>query len=97
MFYKLDKKTGEWSRGNEVHFPDGSRLGKKNKVKKDDFEWFDNPPQEYLDYVGSIENDIFVVSTPVVARKFVSTTSLTTKKSLWSRIITFIKRIFTKQ
>ena len=100
MFYKLDKKTGEWSKVNEVHFPDGSKLNKDNKIKKDDFEWFDIPPQAYLDYMLTI--DAIAASQPTTAaRKSTSTTNLTTplttKKSLWSRMIAFIKRIFVKQ
>lgn len=52
MFYKI--KNGEWMAGHEVHFPDGIKLTKKSKAKKDEWEWFDNPPKKYVEWEADI-------------------------------------------
>jgi hypothetical protein len=49
MFYKFNTETNEWYFGNEVHFPDGTKLTADNKETKDGWEWHDEPPQEYLE------------------------------------------------
>jgi hypothetical protein len=46
MFYKQDENTGEWYFGNEVHFPDGTKLTAENKETKEGWEWRDEPPFE---------------------------------------------------
>lgn len=50
MFYKFNKEPQEWYAGNEVHFPDGTKLTAENKQEIDGWEWHDEPPQEYLDW-----------------------------------------------
>jgi hypothetical protein len=54
MFYKIDENTGDWHVGNEVHFPDGIKLNIENKQLKDGWVWYDEPPQEYLDWQLSL-------------------------------------------
>jgi hypothetical protein len=51
MFYKLNTDTGEWYFGNEVHFPDGTKINAENKESKDGWQWHDKPPQEYLEWI----------------------------------------------
>lgn len=56
MFYKKND-DGSWLSGNNIHFPDGTVLSKDNKIEKDGWFWSDEPPQEYLDFVGEQEKD----------------------------------------
>jgi hypothetical protein len=58
MFYKKDENTGEWYFGNEVHFPDGIKITSENKLTKDGWVWYDEPPQEYLDWLETQQNHI---------------------------------------
>jgi len=48
MFYKFD--NGEWFKGIEVHFPDGTILNHDNKIEKDGWKWFDEAPKEFIDF-----------------------------------------------
>jgi hypothetical protein len=50
MFYKFNTETQEWYFGNEVHFPDGTKLNAENKQEKDGWQWHDEPPQEFIDW-----------------------------------------------
>jgi hypothetical protein len=34
MFYKFNNETQEWYFGNEVHFPDGTKLNAETSKKK---------------------------------------------------------------
>jgi hypothetical protein len=54
MFYKKTDE-GDWYTGNAVHFPDGVILNKDNKVSHDGWEWHEEPPQEYLDWIDSVK------------------------------------------
>jgi len=58
MFYKKDENTGEWYIGNEVHFPDGTKINAENKQSYDDWEWFDEAPQEYLDWLETQQTEL---------------------------------------
>jgi hypothetical protein len=44
MFYKFE--NGEWFKGNEIHFPDGTILNKDNQIEKDGWKWYDVQPYE---------------------------------------------------
>ena len=52
MFYKINTETEEWYEVNEVHFPDGTKLNAENKQSKDGWQWYDEAPQEYLDWLS---------------------------------------------
>ena len=52
MFYKQIGE--EWHEANEVHFPDGDKIKKKDKRTRDGWKWSKKPPKEYLDYIESI-------------------------------------------
>jgi len=52
MFYKYEDNNDKWVRGNNIHLPNGKNLNPKAKnAKIDGWEWFDEPPQVYLDWV----------------------------------------------
>jgi hypothetical protein len=51
MFYKKDENTEEWYVGNEVHFPDGTKINAENKKEIDGWQWHDEAPQEYLEWL----------------------------------------------
>lgn len=51
MFYK---EIGEdWIRGSIINLPDGNILNTDNRLEVDGWIWFDNPPQEYIDWEES--------------------------------------------
>ena len=54
MFYKQNENTSEWYFGNEVHFPDGTKLNAENKQSKDGWVWHDEEPVEYTQWVETI-------------------------------------------
>lgn len=55
MFYKYNEETGEWYVGNEVHFPDGTKINPENKLSHDGWEWHDTAPLEYLEWLKTQE------------------------------------------
>lgn len=48
MWYKFIQE--EWYIGNRVNFPDGSVLENDHTQTKDGWVWYEEPPQEYLDW-----------------------------------------------
>lgn len=50
MFYHKDN-LGNWQSGQEIHLPDGSILSVKNRENKQGWEWHDEPPEEYLEWL----------------------------------------------
>lgn len=59
MFYRYNSTKDNWSIGSEIHFPDGTILNDLNKIQKDGWQWYDAPPQAYLDWAEAQEEDIF--------------------------------------
>lgn len=57
MFYKKLNDT-EWLTANEIHFPDGTISNAENKTSKDGFIWFDEAPEEYLEWKQLQNNQI---------------------------------------
>jgi len=49
MFYKYE--NGEWFTGAGIHFPDGTILSVENKIEKDGWKWYDEPPVEFQNYL----------------------------------------------
>lgn len=56
MFYKYIEEDNIWVTGNRISFPDGVVLSTDNKIEKDGWKWYDNPPQEYLDWLEQQNN-----------------------------------------
>lgn len=60
MFYT--KKNNIWYTANKMSFPNGEEVTEENKDEHIDllndygWEWHDNPPQEYLDWLEEQEN-----------------------------------------
>lgn len=52
MFYKIEE-DGNWVTGNKIYFPDGTILSSDNKISKDGWVWYDEDPQEYLDWLDT--------------------------------------------
>jgi hypothetical protein len=50
MYYKIEE-NGDWVLANRIDYPDGTILSSDNKLSKDGWVWYDNPPQEYLDWL----------------------------------------------
>jgi hypothetical protein len=46
MFYK--KINDNWSYGSEIFLPDGIKLSAENKTSMDGWNWFENPPREFI-------------------------------------------------
>ena len=52
MFYKKDDK-GIWWKSKNVHLPTGEVLTEDNKLELDGWKWYNEPPQEYLEWEES--------------------------------------------
>jgi len=52
MFYKKFE-NGDWIKAPKVYLPDEDKtvLSEQNKTTKNGFEWYDEEPQEYLDWL----------------------------------------------
>lgn len=50
MWYK--QENNEWLIGNKIEFPNGDILQDNHEETKDEWIWYDEPPQEYLDYLN---------------------------------------------
>jgi hypothetical protein len=48
MFYKKNDKN--WYRGLTINLPTGDVLTKDNKLELNGWVWYDEEPQEYLDW-----------------------------------------------
>jgi len=58
MFYKITEEG--FDTANEIHYPSGIKLTVETKdtiEENDGWEWYDEPPQEYLDWVESFDDD----------------------------------------
>lgn len=54
QFYKkyiLDEGDETWGVGSRIFFTDGEVLSENNKVSRDDWVWYDTPPEEYLQWL----------------------------------------------
>jgi hypothetical protein len=56
MFYKIEE-DGNWVTGNKIYFPDGIVLSIDNKIEKDGWIWYDNPSQEYIEWLNIQEEN----------------------------------------
>ena len=56
MFYK--KEEDNWFIGSIINFPTGEILDENNKEELNGWKWFDEEPQEYLDWVEIQEQNI---------------------------------------
>jgi hypothetical protein len=56
MFYLKDNMSN-WFTGIEVHLPDGTVLNEKNKTNKYGWEWYEEPPEEYLEWIKNQEQN----------------------------------------
>ena len=59
MYYKKEE-DGCWNVGNRIDFQDGTTLNSENKLSKDGWEWYDEPPQEYLDWLDIQNQDNYI-------------------------------------
>ncbi len=53
-FYKkyiLDNGEESWGVGSRIFFTDGEVLSENNKISRDDWVWYDTPPEEYLQWL----------------------------------------------
>lgn len=51
MFYKYEENNDKWVRGLNIHLPNGKTLNIENKnVMIDGWKWYDEQPQEFLDW-----------------------------------------------
>ncbi len=50
MFYKYEENNDKWVRGNMITLPNGDILSEDNKKEIDGWVWYDEEPQEYLDW-----------------------------------------------
>lgn len=61
MFYK--KSEENWLNGTRISLPNGVEITEENKDEHTDtlseygWEWHDNPPQEYLNWVEEQQNE----------------------------------------
>ena len=44
-----------WYKGIEVRFPNGTIIKDGNPQSYDGWEWLEEPPQEYLDWLNNLE------------------------------------------
>ena len=54
QFYKkyiLDDGEESWGVGSRIFFTDGEVLSENNKVSRDGWVWYDDPPEEYLQWL----------------------------------------------
>lgn len=55
MYYKNDIENNMWYKGGEVRFPNGTIIKDGEPQSYDGWEWFDEAPQEYLDWLTNLE------------------------------------------
>ena len=55
MYYKNDIENNMWYKGREVRFPNGIIIKDGNPQSYDGWEWLEEPPQEYLDWLIRLE------------------------------------------
>jgi len=54
QFYKkyiLDNEEVSWGVGSRIFFTDGEVLSQNNRISRDDWVWYDTPPEEYLQWL----------------------------------------------
>lgn len=104
MFYK-ENSDGSWTRGNEIHFPDGEVLSSNNKKQREGFQWHDIDPPGFSKIPTNIREELGI---PTVGerrsrnqtiigdngKKIDVSQSSRKKLSLWRRFINFLKRLF---
>ena len=60
MWYK-NQPDGTWITANRVYIPNNPNadiiLEFNHNVKRDGWEWFDEPPQAYLDWLEALKNE----------------------------------------
>jgi hypothetical protein len=56
MFYKKDE-NGKWWEAMKIALPSGEILSTENKKSLDGWEWHDEPPQEYVEWLSD-QDDI---------------------------------------
>ena len=54
----FEYEDGTWEVGNEVHFPNGVKLNPSNKGSKDGWTWHDNPPQQFINWLSNLPDDV---------------------------------------
>ena len=55
--YRIDE-NGNWETYIKIEFPDGQVMDENNHdFTRDGFFWSDEPPQEYLDWLETKEQD----------------------------------------
>ena len=59
MYYKIEE-DGSWNVGNRIDFPDGTTLNSENRFSKYGWVWYDEPPQEYLDWLDTQNQDNYI-------------------------------------
>ncbi len=59
MYYKIEE-DGSWNVGNRIDFPDGITLNSENRLSKYGWVWYDEPPQEYLDWLDTQNQDNYI-------------------------------------
>tara|TARA_R110001592_G_scaffold110797_1_gene307449 strand:- start:1799 stop:1987 length:189 start_codon:yes stop_codon:yes gene_type:complete len=60
QFYKkyiLDNEEESWGTGSRIFFTDGEVLSENNRISRDDWVWYDTPPEEYTQWLE--DNGIF--------------------------------------
>jgi len=52
MFYKKEKINEEivWKTAKQIQFPDGTIINKDKIINRDGWVWYDEAPQEYLEW-----------------------------------------------
>jgi hypothetical protein len=51
MWYKFEQN--EWFIATKIYFPDGGMIQSPNDPPRDGWQWYDEPPQAYLDWQNS--------------------------------------------
>ena len=59
MYYKKEE-DGNWNVGNRIDFPDGTTLNSENRLSKQSWVWYDESPQEYLDWLDIQNQDNYI-------------------------------------
>lgn len=58
-FYKIES-DGNWLVGKTIYLPSGAVLSSDNKINEDGWVWYDEPPQEYLDWLDTQNQDNYI-------------------------------------
>tara|TARA_R110002153_G_scaffold117557_1_gene261606 strand:- start:1488 stop:1700 length:213 start_codon:yes stop_codon:yes gene_type:complete len=51
MYYREDKQNNIWYKGKVIHFPNGEILENGTPLSSDGWDWSEEEPQEYKDWV----------------------------------------------